>query len=121
MALRVSFALATMAIAGCGDRTSLDSAAPRGSDAGLATITLSCWHGTQMFPPLDKSCQASSDCFVAEHMIDCCGTLEVIGLNVGAMSAFLSAETTCGPNRCQCDPGPTEAEDGRAFEVGVLE
>ena len=37
MALRVSLALATMAIAGCGGRTSLDSAAPRGSDAGLAT------------------------------------------------------------------------------------
>ena len=121
MAPRVSFALATIAIAGCGARTSVDSVAPRGTDAGLATITLSCWHGMQPFPPLDKSCEASSDCFVAEHMINCCGALEAIGLNVAAMSAFLSAETTCGPNQCQCDPGPTKAEDGRAIERGVLE
>jgi hypothetical protein len=92
-----------------------------GGDSGRSGFTLACWRGMPEFPPLDKSCNAPTDCFVARHMINCCGSLQAIGLNVGAMSAFSSAETACGGNACQCDPGWTKAEDGRTENEGVID
>lgn len=109
-------ALAFLLILGCSHHTEPVVDAPPGS------IDLACEsHGTT-FPPLIKSCVAATDCFVASHMMDCCGTFEAIGLNVASQAAFTSAEAKCAAAYpgCGCAARPTMAEDGRSEDMGPI-
>ena len=95
-------------------------ATPDGPDGGYA---LTCESGGATFPLLDKSCSVASDCFVAVHQINCCGTQTAIGLNASSQSAFSSAETQCSgayPG-CGCAQFPTTAEDGRSEDMGAIQ
>jgi hypothetical protein len=108
MGMRFSWLL--LVVAAC-------SHAPHGTaDASSTSVQLQCEsHGTR-FPWLEKGCVAASDCFVANHMVDCCGTLTAVGLNVSAQAAFTTAETKCAnayPG-CGCAEGPTTTEDGKS-------
>ncbi len=85
------------------------------TDAGDAgeTYTITCSTGT--YSPLDKTCQVDSDCFIAMHLISCCGLREAIGLNVSSKSAFDTEESSCDINRPMCNiicSSGTPAEDG---------
>jgi hypothetical protein len=100
------------------------SSHPTGSsiDAPAGYVELACEsHGTT-FPALDKSCVAASDCFVADHMVSCCGTLTALGFNVASKSAFTTAESRCAAAYpgCGCATGPTTAEDGRSTLDGTI-
>jgi len=91
-------------------------------DAPPGSVDLVCEsHGTT-FPALDKACTVATDCFIAQHMIDCCGTFDAIGFNVASQAAFGSAETQCAmayPG-CGCASRPTMAEDGRTTVDGTI-
>jgi hypothetical protein len=104
--------------AGAGGTSSSDGGAGIGGSAAGGTSaggspSLSCWQNDAAFPSLDKSCTTDSDCFVALHVINCCGTQTAIGLNVSAQVSFNAAESVCPP-ACTCVSEPTTAEDGNA-------
>jgi hypothetical protein len=102
---------------GCSHRSSEPT-----PDAPPGSVEITCEsHGTT-FPLLVKSCAAATDCFVANHMVDCCGTFTAIGLNVASQAAFTTAETACAnayPG-CGCAARPTMAEDGRTEDMGPI-
>ncbi len=84
---------------------------------------LTCESQGATFPLLDKTCSVASDCFVARHMINCCGTQVAIGLNVASESEFGPGETACASAypACGCAPLPPAAEDGRTEAAGTIE
>jgi len=92
-------------------------------DASSTFHQLVCESGGGGFPPLDKACTAASDCFVALHQINCCGTQVAVGLNQTAYGAFATGEGSCAAAFAECDCAlvPTEAEDGRTEAVGAIQ
>jgi hypothetical protein len=105
--------------AGCSSGHGTHSSA---ADAPAGTIQVACEsHGTT-FPVLDKACTFASDCFIAYHMGDCCGSEIAIGLNVSTMSAFAAAEQACEAAfpPCGCRGLPTRAEDGRSTDGTII-
>jgi hypothetical protein len=110
--------LAMVVTAGCSHSHSV----PPDVDAPPGSVDLVCEsHGTT-FPSLDKACVAATDCFIAQHMISCCGTMKAIGFNVASQAAFTAAETKCAAAYpgCGCAAGPTMAEDGRTSADGTI-
>jgi len=87
------------------------------------TSELSCESGDHVFPALDKTCTRASDCFIARHMVSCCGTLIAVGLNTSSQSVFETTEAACAADfpACGCASQPTAAEDGRTEENGTIE
>ncbi len=81
------------------------------ADAGT---TVSCGGATSVFPSFGRACSAASDCFVAIHQSDCCGSHQAFGLATSERDAFQSAETACErmyPG-CGCAGRPTVVDDG---------
>src|SRR2546430_15677212 len=77
-------------------------------DASPTSVELTCEsHGTT-FPLLEKACTTAADCFIAQHMISCCGTMVAIGFNVSSKPAFTSSERKCDAAYpgCGCASGP---------------
>ena len=66
------------------------------------------------FPALAKACTSDTDCFVAQHQINCCGTKLAIGLAHSDKAAFEAAEAVCQSQYpgCGCAQFETMAEDG---------
>ncbi len=99
-----------------GVTTTGGNATSGGSSAAGGGSGVSCWQNDAPFPAFDKSCTANTDCFVAMHTINCCGSCTAIGLNVSSQVSFNSAESVCPP-ACTCISGPTTAEDGQAVSA----
>jgi hypothetical protein len=61
-----------------------------------------------------KTCGGDSDCLVARHTLDCCGTEQYVGIAAALASAFAACETAWDNSLpdCGCMAGPTTAEDG---------
>ena len=61
-----------------------------------------------------KTCVDATDCFIALHQTNCCGTRIAVGLSVGETQPFTTAEDTCRQSYpgCGCASEPTLAEDG---------
>ena len=92
-------------------------------DASPTSVQVACESGGTTFPFLEKGCVAATDCFVAEHMHNCCGTQIAVGLNKSAQAAFTQAEAACSmayPG-CGCAQFPTTAEDGRSETDGTIQ
>lgn len=70
--------------------------------------------GGGSFPTFDRSCRASSDCYVAIHQTDCCGNSRAMGINASQRDAFERAEMICQPMypRCGCPARPPVTDDG---------
>lgn len=100
-----------------------DSDSDTDADASSGAFQLVCESGGTTFPTLDKACSAPSDCFIAAHMMNCCGTRVAIGLNVSSQSAFTAAETACSNAypACGCAELPMQAEDGRREDMGTIQ
>jgi hypothetical protein len=69
-------------------------------------------------PDLDKTCEATSDCFAGQHLVDCCGTTRWVAYSEAARADFEQAELGCTAS-CPCPLSPTLTEDG--MEIGVDE
>lgn len=76
---------------------------------------MQCVGDTPMFPMFDKACAMPSDCVVALHTVNCCGTMVALGINAAEKSAFDAAEATCDMQYpgCGCAQMPTTTEDGK--------
>lgn len=112
-----SLILAMVLTAGCShDKSPSDVDAPPGS------VEIACESDRTTFPALDKACVQTSDCFIAQHQIDCCGTFDAIGLNVASQAMFASDEAACEAKYpgCGCASRPTMAEDGRSQADGTI-
>lgn len=119
-------------VAGCdGDSDGTKDATPggdgkifdgsSGSEAGGGP-SLSCYQNEPFGATgLDRSCARASDCVVAQHMVDCCGTMTAFGLNAKDEQRFKLAERKCAATfpACGCAPGPTQIDDGSEAFVGT--
>jgi hypothetical protein len=86
------------------------------SDAGSVVCT-----GADSFVALaPKNCSTSADCGLVRHERDCCGTELLLGINIGSIKSFDSAETECDATapRCACAPEGVFAEDGTEVALG---
>ena len=92
-----------------------DAAADAVSDAAAdAGPTVQCAGAPAAFPSFDRSCAQDSDCAVAIHQINCCGSHLAWGIQASALAAFTAAEATCDAQypKCGCPAFQTMAEDG---------
>jgi hypothetical protein len=98
------------------------------ADAGTtdgADGELSCDRGAA-FPaqlPFDRACGRSEDCFVANHMIDCCGTIRAIGMNKAEQTRFTTAERQCAATfpLCGCSTDYTITDRGSVSAMATIE
>ena len=81
---------------------------------GASGDAVSCTGPSPTFPTFDKNCERADECFVAFHMVSCCGTQVAIGMNNLERDRFVADEARCEAQypACGCPPGPTQAEDG---------
>ncbi len=91
------------------DVTSSDACSSNGYDAPVCAGS-----GPLSFPAFPKTCSADSDCGVAIHQINCCGSTVAWGLDSCALTPFASAEKQCEGQYpgCGCAAFQTRAEDG---------
>jgi hypothetical protein len=75
---------------------------------------VSCTGQNPTFPAFDKICERADECFVAFHMVSCCGSQVAIGVSNVDRDRFAADEAVCESQypACGCPPGPTQAEDG---------
>jgi hypothetical protein len=94
--------LLAIALTSCSHQDAGDSVACTGSDP--------------TFPTFDKTCERADECFIALHMVSCCGTQVAIGMSNIERDRFDADETRCDAQYppCGCPVGPTQAEDGNS-------
>lgn len=69
-----------------------------------------------IFPEFDKQCEAKADCVAVTRTLDCCGSVLVLGINIGALDEFNAAQALCTEEAivCDCPPNAPIAEDGNS-------
>lgn len=96
---------------GTADIAASDATVP--TDGGSPS-PISCAGPAYYFPAFDKSCMVNTDCFVAKHTVNCCGTMIALGYSTKDQAAFEAAEKICDNQYpgCGCASMATQAEDG---------
>lgn len=86
------------------------------ADAGAEIVCGASDRGS--FPTFDRSCGAATDCVVALHQTDCCGSRRAMGINAGQRDAFNRAEAVCRPmyRECGCPAGIPTTDDGASAD-----
>jgi hypothetical protein len=112
-------------VAGCPSRDPVPAgdAGAGGPDAPTgAVLELSCPVDMSSFPVFARDCAAPSDCAIALHQIDCCGTMAAHGIRADQVAAFNTAELACEAMfpGCGCASQPTQAEDGDNETMGTI-
>ncbi len=84
-----------------------------GLDSGDTTVSCS-GHDAMSFPAFDRACVSDSDCEIAAHQTDCCGTLDAMGIAASESARFAAAEALCESQypACGCDSGTVNTDDG---------
>lgn len=61
-----------------------------------------------------KNCQSADDCEVRLHTVNCCGTMQYVGVSKSDAEAFAACEQAWTESlpECGCASQPTTAEDG---------
>jgi hypothetical protein len=63
---------------------------------------------------ISENCAQDGDCAFLAHQIDCCGTMQFVGINgafkTQAQAAEGALEAACG--KCGCPASPATAQDG---------
>ncbi len=91
-------------------------------DGSPDASAVSCGIGSSTFPTFDATCNTVSDCAIAVHQINCCGSKEALGIATSAVAAFNAAEHTCESEypACGCAEAPEVAQDGRDASQGTI-
>lgn len=115
-ARRASWPLLLVAVVG-----GCSNALPPGDgDASVPDLApaIHCGIGGSTFPDFDRRCVAATDCFIALHQTDCCGSHVALGLAASERARFAAAEAICDGQYpgCGCAPMVTVADDGAAEE-----
>ena len=82
-----------------------------------------CFVTDTVFPSFDMSCQADTDCVVAVHQFNCCGSEHALGINASELARFTDDEAICEGEYapCGCAGFAIEADDGqRTYEVADI-
>ena len=93
--------------------------------AAFADDEVQCLAQPPLFPSFDMSCQSDSDCAVAVHQVNCCGTRRALGINNTEVDRFNIDEAICEGQypACNCVDLGIEADDGQptysSKDVGV--
>lgn len=71
-------------------------------------------HDATSFPAFDRACASDGDCTIVGHQLDCCGTLDAMGIAASEAAHFGSAESACRAMypACGCDSGTVRTDDG---------
>jgi hypothetical protein len=90
------------------------------SSGGSAGEPIVCEGDGSTIATIDKSCETSLDCVLVNHVVDCCGSILIMGINAAAVRTFQAAETQCtaGQPVCDCAPQGTNLEDGTWIGIG---
>lgn len=132
--MRASLLLCLALVPACGMATTASDAGP-GQDAtstrdggapndagspGDAGVVCS-GHDATSFPSFDRACTLDSDCIVAAHLADCCGTLDALGIARSEATRFAAAEAQCESQypACGCDSGTVRTDDGSSPPPGT--
>jgi hypothetical protein len=83
-----------------------------------ASDPVRCGASNPTFPPFDRSCATVTDCFIAIHVVDCCGSTVAMGLSTAERTGFAADEARCAAMYpgCRCAPAPVQADDGNTAE-----
>ena len=95
--------------------------------AGVARAddVVRCFPGMPEFPTFDQTCGSDSDCQVAVHQIDCCGSRAGLGININEGARFDDDEAICRRQypACDCVDRGILTDDGQSAyyeaDVGV--
>ena len=74
------------------------------------------------FPTFSAACMTATDCGIAIHQTNCCGSTVAIGINANEADAFNAAEKICDAQYpgCGClGMGPV-AQDGKLGTVQTI-
>lgn len=104
--------MSVLALAGCG------AAALRNEDQ---VLRLSCGQG-QATALFSRACRVDADCAIAQHQLDCCGSMQATGIARTELATFQAYEETCVQKQapCNCVAKPVQVDDG-TFQRGVDE
>lgn len=77
-------------------------------------------HDAASFPTFDRACAGDSDCAVALHQTDCCGSHQALGIAASEGARFAAAEAACDTMypACGCDSGNVVTDDGSSAPPG---
>jgi len=84
-----------------------------------------CFPPPPVFPTFDQACGSNSDCQVAVHQIDCCGSRAALGINIDEGARFDLDEGICRDQypACDCVDRGILADDGQSAyyeaDIGV--
>jgi hypothetical protein len=70
-------------------------------DAGAPDVVL-CTAAPPVFPSFDRQCNIDSDCALARHQTDCCGSIHVMGISSYEQARFDGAEARCEAQYPEC-------------------
>lgn len=70
---------------------------------------------------LDRSCAAPADCFAGAHTINCCGSVQFIGLRNSEKAQYQALEAACdaGYPLCECPTQQPIADDGSRVKLAA--
>lgn len=110
---------------GTGSGTPLpDANANAVGDAAISDdLKLTCNADDSVFPTFSRSCQDATECAIATHQIDCCGSTIATGIVKADLAAFEQAESDCQPlfPGCGCASLPPVLDDGTmALDIGAI-
>lgn len=131
VALALTLALALGLAGGCGGGDDDDGGGNKdgqvagdGGSTGVdaATSAIMCSGTTTSFPMFERACTDASDCIVAFHQFNCCGSRKAQGIHKSQRAAFDSAEATCVSQYpgCGCPANQTIAEDGKSGDENTI-
>jgi hypothetical protein len=75
---------------------------------------IACGADDDRFPSFERGCVDVLECYIAMHMVDCCGTLRAMGISADEETRFLEAEAICVGMypACGCASNLSTADDG---------
>jgi hypothetical protein len=99
---------------GKGDGTAAADARSAGTDAAAGDLALTCSAGESSFPVFSRSCSDVTDCAIANHQIDCCGSTIATGIAATDLNSFEASEASCAAlfPACGCASQPPILDDG---------
>ncbi len=123
--MRAARFLVVLVLVGCPSRDPVsdgDAGTAPDAPAGGAVLELTCNADMSELPPFERQCGDASECAIARHQVDCCGSATAHGIRADQLAAFTTAESACQAlfPGCGCPAQPTVAEDGDTEAQGTI-
>jgi hypothetical protein len=110
---------------GSSDDADGPDAQPGAADASTGSLQLTCnADNSTTFPAFSRSCQDATECAIANHQIDCCGSTIATGIAATDLAAFEQSESACATlfPACGCASQPPVLDDGTmASNLGTID